>query len=103
MDRLVVVQITYGLPRAQATKAYLESHAVPVVLSYESAGPAIGVTFDGLGEVRVLVPRRLARRARRLLLFDRRPHGRGRTVKARASAPYHPTGRPGRATSRRPR
>ena len=67
MKELVIVQRTQGLLRAQAVKAFLESQGVPVVLSYESAGPAIGLTADGLGEVRVLVPARLEQRARRLL------------------------------------
>ncbi|MGD1995469.1 MAG: hypothetical protein PVH62_01705 [Anaerolineae bacterium] len=70
---LTVVRVVQGLVRAQVTKTFLESHGILVALDYESAGPAIGITIDGLGEVRILVPSRRARRARRLLLFRRRP------------------------------
>jgi hypothetical protein len=66
----VVIRKAYGLLRAQAIKAHLESRGIPVLLDYESAGPAIGITMDGLGEVRVKVPARLTRMARRLILTE---------------------------------
>ena len=69
---LSVVHVEQGLTRAHVVKGYLEEHGIPVVLQYESAGPAIGITLDGLGEVRLLVPTRLAKWARRLLLQQRR-------------------------------
>ncbi|HID88101.1 MAG TPA: hypothetical protein EYP52_00090 [Anaerolineae bacterium] len=79
-DDLSVVHVEQGLTRAHIIKGYLEEHGIPVVLQYESAGPAIGITLDGLGEVRLLVPTRLAKWARRLLLQQRRrlPHWRYR-------------------------
>lgn len=72
-SNLTLVQVEYGLSRAQVIESYLESYGIPVALDYESAGPAIGVTIDGLGEVRILVPSRRARRARRLLMGRQRP------------------------------
>lgn len=71
-EGLTVVRVEQGLTRAHVVKGYLEEHGIPVVLEYESAGPAIGITLDGLGEVRLLVPSRLARWARRLLLRQQR-------------------------------
>ncbi len=71
-DDLTVIHVAQGLTRAYVVKGYLEERGIPVVLQYESAGPAIGITLDGLGEVRLLVPTRLARWARRLLLRQRR-------------------------------
>jgi len=65
--KLVIIHRAQGLLRAEAVKALLESNGIPAALDYESAGPVIGVTVDGLGEVRVLVPARLADRARSLL------------------------------------
>ena len=62
---LVVIHIAQGLLRAQVIKAKLEEAGIPVLLDYESAGPVIGITVDGLGEVRVLVSARQAHRARR--------------------------------------
>ncbi len=41
---------------AQIIRARLEDYGIPVALSYESAGIVYGLTIDGLGEVRVLVP-----------------------------------------------
>lgn len=70
---LSVVRTVQGLLKAHVVKTFLESHGIPAALDYESAGPALGITVDGLGEVRVLVPSERARRARRLLMGQRRP------------------------------
>ena len=64
---LVVIQRCYGLTVAQIYKSKLEAAGIPVLLQYESAGPVIGITVDGLGEVRVLVPEEWAARAEALL------------------------------------
>ena len=91
---MVVIQRVQGLLRARAVQAHLESAGVPVLLDYESAGPVIGLTVDGLGQVRVLVPARLTRRARRVLLEGSDPGYRlcrlRRTVKVRRPHPYRP-------------
>ncbi len=71
MAKWVSVRRVQGMLRAQAFKSFLESQGVPVLLRYESAGPAIGITLDGLGEVFLLVPARMEQRARRLLLPPR--------------------------------
>lgn len=64
---LTVVYVTQGLLKAQVIKAKLEDSGIPVLLDYESVGPVIGVTVDGLGEVRVLVPTQHADEARALI------------------------------------
>lgn len=79
ISRYVPVAIVQGLLRAEVVRSYLRSQHIPVLLQYESAGRAIGLTVDGLGEVRVLVPARLERKARRLLQ-TRRTKGRIRRV-----------------------
>jgi len=71
-SNLVVLKTESGLLRAQVIKAHLESRGIPVLLDYESAGPVIGVTVDGLGEVRVMVPARLEQEARHILLQEER-------------------------------
>jgi len=53
---MIVVCIEQGLLRAQVIKAKLEDAGIPVLLDYESLGRVIGITVDGLGEVRILVP-----------------------------------------------
>ena len=64
---LTTVYTTFGQLKAQVIKAKLESAGIPTLLSYESAGVALGITVDGLGEVRVMVPDHLAQEARELL------------------------------------
>jgi len=59
--------VAQGLLNAQVIKAKLEEAGIPVLLDYESVGPIIGVTVDGLGEVRVLVSDRCADEARTLI------------------------------------
>jgi hypothetical protein len=52
---------------AQIIKGRLESEGIPVLLSYESAGLIYGITIDGLGEVKIMVPQRLAEEAKEIL------------------------------------
>ena len=55
-DNLVCVASTAGQIQAQVLKGKLETAGIPVLLEYESAGLVFGLTLDGLGEVRVMVP-----------------------------------------------
>ncbi|MGD2144240.1 MAG: DUF2007 domain-containing protein [Anaerolineae bacterium] len=64
---LSVVHTAAGLLKAQVIKAKLEAEGIPVLLDYESLGPVLGVTVDGLGQVRILVPERCAAQARELI------------------------------------
>ena len=52
---------------AQIIKGRLESEGIPALLSYESAGLVYGLTVNGLGEVRILVPKHLANKAKEIL------------------------------------
>jgi hypothetical protein len=49
--------------QAQIVKGRLESEGVPAMLRYEGAGLIYGITVDGLGEARVMVPEDLAAEA----------------------------------------
>jgi hypothetical protein len=64
---MTLVYRTAGLLQAEVIKGRLESAGIPVLLDYESAGRAIGITVDGLGEVRILVPHERAQDAKELL------------------------------------
>lgn len=64
---LVCVRRCAGLLTAEICRSKLEAWGIPVLLSYESAGPVIGITLDGLGEVALWVPVYLAEEARSLL------------------------------------
>lgn len=64
---LETVYVASGQWEAQVVKSRLEAADIPVLLSYESVGPVVGITVDGLGEVKVMVPRPLAPQARAVL------------------------------------
>lgn len=61
---LVLVRVAQGQMEAQIIKSRLESEGIPVVLDYEPIGAIFGLTVNGLGEVRVLVPAEEAEAAR---------------------------------------
>lgn len=65
-EQLVSV-CTVRYMEAQIMKGRLESEGIPVLLSYESAGLVYGLTVDGLGEVKVMVPGHLAEEAKEIL------------------------------------
>jgi hypothetical protein len=67
---LTTVHVEHGLLRAHVVKAKLESAGIPVLLEYESIGPIIGITVDGIGEVRILVPSEYADEAREFVEED---------------------------------
>jgi hypothetical protein len=46
---LTTVRVAQGLLQAEVYKSKLESAGIPVLLEYESIGPALGITVDGLG------------------------------------------------------
>ena len=64
--QLVTVRTTNYL-EAQIVKGRLESEGIPVLLSYESAGLVYGITVDGLGAVKIMVPGNLADEAKEIL------------------------------------
>ena len=63
----VVIKIVQGQVIANVMKSHLESEGIPVLLEYESAGLIYGITADGIGEVRILVPREVADEAREII------------------------------------
>lgn len=71
MRDLEIVYRAAGMAEAELVKGYLESDGIPVALEYESAGPVYGLTMNGLGEVRLRVPREYVEEARASLA--RRP------------------------------
>jgi hypothetical protein len=65
-EELVTVHVARHM-EAQILKGKLESEGIPALLSYESAGLVYGLTVNGLGEVRILVPKDLAAEAKEIL------------------------------------
>ncbi len=66
-NELVLIRIVPGQMEAQIIKGRLESEGIPVVLKYEAVGAIFGLTINGLGEVRVMVPAQAAEAARSAL------------------------------------
>ena len=65
-ERLLTI-CTARQMEAQILKGRLESEGIPALLSYESAGLVYGLTVDGLGEVKIMVPEHLAEEAKEIL------------------------------------
>ena len=63
----VVICTVQGELQASVIKSHLESEGIPVLLKYESASRVFGLTVDGLGEVRILVPQELVEEAKRII------------------------------------
>ena len=66
-QQLICVRTCQGWDLAQIYKSKLEAAEIPVLLEYESAGLVFGITVDGLGQVRVMVPESYAEEAKALL------------------------------------
>lgn len=66
-QELVCVHSCQGWDLAQVFKSKLEAMDIPVLLKYESASLIFGITVDGLGKVRIMVPEEYAAEAKALL------------------------------------
>ena len=67
-SELVCVRTCQGVDVAEIYKSKLEAHDIPVLLRYDSAAKLFGLTVDGLGEVRIMVPRSHLAEAQELLI-----------------------------------
>ncbi len=63
----VVVYIARTPLLGEIVKAKLESSGIHAALQYESAGRVLGLTIDGWGETKVIVPAEQADEAREVL------------------------------------
>jgi hypothetical protein len=63
----IVIKRVQGEATANIIKSHLESEGIPVYLKYESAGIIYGITMDGIGEVRILVPKEHAEEAKKII------------------------------------
>jgi len=66
-EKELVTVYTARQMEAQILKGRLESEGIPALLSYESAGLVYGLTVNGLGAVRILVPKHLVNEAKEIL------------------------------------
>jgi hypothetical protein len=63
----VVIDTVPGDLQAEILRGFLEAQGIPVLLSQEGAGRAIGLSVGPLGEVEILVPEQNHLEAMRLL------------------------------------
>lgn len=63
----VVVCTVQGETVAHIIKSHLESEGIPAFLQKESLGMVYGLTVDGLGQVKILVPREFAEDAKSII------------------------------------
>ena len=66
-QELICVHSCQGWDLAQIFRSKLEAAGIPVLLKYESASLVFGITVDGLGQVRIMVPHAYASEAEALL------------------------------------
>jgi len=66
-DKWVVVSVATGMINANIIVGRLESEEIPTKLQYDVVGAIYGLTLNGLGEVKVLVPSRYVLRAEEVL------------------------------------
>lgn len=64
---LVVISRVQGEVTANIIKSHLESEGIPVLLKWESVGRVFGLTVDGLGQVKILVPQEFADEAKHII------------------------------------
>ena len=64
---LTTIHVAHGLLHAHVIRAKLEEAGIPVLLSYQSMGPILGVSTQTMGEVQIQVPEEQAEAARRLI------------------------------------
>lgn len=55
-EKWALAASVYGDLQAELLRGLLEAHEIPVLLSREGAGRALGLTVGPLGEIKILVP-----------------------------------------------
>ncbi|NLD42433.1 MAG: DUF2007 domain-containing protein [Chloroflexi bacterium] len=66
-EELLLVYVSQGPLGAEVVRTKLEAENIPVVLRFSALGRALGLTFNGLGQVEVWVRPADAAEARDLL------------------------------------
>ncbi len=64
LKELIVVE---GMMEAEIIKSKLDSFQIPNMLKYESSGRLFGITMNGLGKVKIMVPVDYLEEAKKIL------------------------------------
>jgi len=62
-EKWEVAHVSAGMINAKIISGRLETEGIPVQLQYEAVGVLYGLTVDGLGAVKILVPEEYIDRA----------------------------------------
>ncbi len=66
-EKWVVIRLAWNDAEARIIKGVLESADIPVLTEQEAIGKFYGITTDGLGRIKLLVPESCRKRAEALL------------------------------------
>ncbi len=66
-EELVEVAVVEGFLEAEILKAKLESFEIPCMLKSETAKRLFGLTLNGLGKVKLIVPKQFEQKAIEIL------------------------------------
>ena len=67
LTKVVQLIMVEGMMEAQIIKSKLDSFEIPCMLKFEAVGRVLGITTDGLGQVRVMVPPEYLEKAREII------------------------------------
>jgi hypothetical protein len=63
----VELMVVDGMMEAEIIKSKLDNFEIPCMLKFEAVGRLLGITFDGLGKVQVMVPPGYLEKAKEIL------------------------------------
>ncbi len=69
LKELIVLE---GMVEAEIIKTKLESQKIPCYIKFESVGRLFGITMNGLGQVKVMVPESFYAEAKKLIRIGKK-------------------------------
>lgn len=69
LKELIVID---GQMEAEIIKTKLESQNIPCYIKFESVGRLFGITMNGLGQVKVMVPESVYEEAKKLIAVEKK-------------------------------
>lgn len=67
MDNLIEIRVVEGFLEGEIIKSKLDSYGIPCMLKEESARRLFGLTLNGLGKVRIMIPAQYKDKAEEIL------------------------------------
>jgi hypothetical protein len=67
MDNLAEIRVVEGFLEGEILKSKLDSYGIPCMLKEESARRLFGLTLNGLGKIKVMIPVQYKEKAEEIL------------------------------------